>query len=64
MKISLENFRKAWFFLMDESQGPTELPSKPCKSQVVNEDTKLRYERISAKTKTEKTDGPVGNGER
>ena len=60
MKMSLVDFRKVWWELIDFCQ-PTELPAKPTKSQQVNENTELRYGRTNRRTG--KTDGSNPHGE-
>lgn len=37
-------FSKAFFEFIEEQQ-PIELPAKPCKSETIDRDTKLKYER-------------------
>jgi hypothetical protein len=51
MKMSLIDWRKAWWELIDSCQGPSELLAKPTDSQKVGEKTKLRYGKQSNKSR-------------
>lgn len=42
MKMSLVDWRKVWWELIDSRQ-PTDLPAKPTDGQVIKQYTELRY---------------------
>jgi hypothetical protein len=61
--MSLAVFRRLWFQLLEEEQGPGELRSKPTDSQVVKANTELKYERTDRPC-VEAEDGPAGHEQR
>lgn len=60
MISKLVSWCKAWFEFVEEEQ-PIELPAKPCDSQVVNQNTKLRYGRTE-QNEAGAPNGPSSNG--
>jgi hypothetical protein len=66
MTILLTAWRRAFLSLLELEQ-PTELPAKPCKSEIVTSKTKLIYERDQyfrhETGGAEASDGPGGDGE-